>query len=346
MTTILAFIFVLGLLIFVHELGHFLVAKLVGIRVERFSLGYPPRMIGKKIGDTDYCISWLPLGGYVKMAGMIDESLDQKIEGQPWEFQSKSIGQRALVISAGPFMNVVLAVALFAGITYHAGIEEPVGPVVGSVLANSPADSLGLAAGDRILIINGISVQSWEAVTREIHSYPEQKIVIEWERDGVTMRGEVTPLRDKVQGIGLVGIRPLTHTRAAGLGESLMNGVNYTAFLTRLVGSSIWLIITGEESVKSGLAGPIAIAKMAGESARSGFDSLLNFTAFISLQLAILNILPIPVLDGGHLLFLFLEFVLRRPVSVRTRMVVQQVGMALLLALMVFIIINDIRRVF
>lgn len=346
MTTILAFAFVLGLLIFVHELGHFLVAKLVGIRVERFSLGYPPRMIGKKIGDTDYCISWLPLGGYVKMAGMIDESLDQKIEGQPWEFQSKSIGQRALVISAGPFMNVLLAVALFAGITYHAGIEEPVGPVVGSVLANSPADSLGLAEGDRILVIHGAPVQSWEAVTKEIHRYPEQKIVLEWERDGVTMRGEVTPRRDRVQGIGLVGIRPLTRTRAAGLGESLVNGVNYTAFLTRLVGSSIWLIITGEESVKSGLAGPIAIAKMAGESARSGFDSLLNFTAFISLQLAILNILPIPVLDGGHLLFLLLELVLRRPVSVRTRMVVQQVGMAVLLALMVFIIINDIRRVF
>lgn len=346
MTTILAFIFVLGLLIFVHELGHFLIAKLVGIRVERFSLGYPPRMIGKKIGDTDYCISWLPLGGYVKMAGMIDESLDQKVEGHPWEFQSKSIGQRALVISAGPLMNMLLAIGLFVGITYHAGIEEPVGPVVGSVLANSPADSLGLEEGDRILVIAGTPVASWEDVTREIHSCPEQKIVLEWERDGVTMRGEVVPRRDRVQGIGLVGIRPMTRTRQAGLGESVLNGVNYTVFLTRLVGSSIWLIVSGQESVKTGLAGPIAIAKMAGESARSGFDSLLNFTAFISLQLAILNILPIPVLDGGHLLFLLLEVVLRRPVSVRTRTVVQQVGMAVLLALMVFLIINDIRRVF
>jgi regulator of sigma E protease len=346
MTTLLAFIFVLGLLIFVHELGHFLIAKLCGIRVERFSLGYPPRMIGKKIGDTDYCISWLPLGGYVKMAGMIDESLDQKIEGHPWEFQSKPVWQRALVIAAGPIMNVLLAVALFAGVTYHLGIQETIGPVIGEVVENMPAHSLGLQKGDKILNIDGTVVESWEAVTREIHRHPAEKIAIEWDRNGVLMRGEVTPVHDKTQGIGLVGIAPLTRTRAAGLGESLMNGVDYTVFLTRMFAISIWRLTTGQESIKSSLAGPVAIAKMAGDSARSGFDTLLRFTALISLNLAILNLLPIPVLDGGHLLFLFFELILRRPLSVRIRMVVQQVGMALLLALMVFIIINDIRRVF
>jgi len=345
-TTILSFIFVLGLLIFVHELGHFLVAKLVGIRVERFSLGYPPRMIGKKIGDTDYCISWLPLGGYVKMAGMIDESLDEKIEGHPWEFQSKSVWQRALVIAAGPLMNVLLAILLFAGVTYHMGIQETVGPIVGEVVKSMPADSLGLQKGDTILSINSAPVDSWEAVTREIHRHPGEKIAIEWQRNDETMRGEVTPVRDQAQGVGLIGIAPLTRTRAAGLGESLAHGWDYTAFLTRLFVTSISRLITGQESIKSSLAGPVAIAVMAGDSARSGFDTLLRFTALISLNLAILNLLPIPVLDGGHLLFLLLEVILRRPVSVRIRIIVQQVGMALLMALMVFIIFNDIRRLF
>lgn len=345
-TTILAFVFVLGLLIFVHELGHFLVAKLVGIRVERFSLGYPPRMFGKKIGDTDYCISWLPLGGYVKMAGMIDESLDEKIEGHPWEFQSKTIWQRALVIAAGPFMNVLLAIVLFAGVTYHLGIQESVGPIIGEVVKNMPADSLGLQKGDAILSINGMTVDSWEAVTKEIHRHPGEKISLVWQRNSETLRGEVTPVRDQAQGIGLVGIAPLTRTRAASLGESVVNGFDYTFFLTKLFATSISRLVTGQESIKGSLAGPVAIAVMAGDSARSGFDTLLRFTALISLNLAILNLLPIPVLDGGHLLFLFLELILRRPVSVRIRVVVQQIGMALLMALMVFILFNDIRRLF
>ncbi len=349
-TTILAFIFVLGLLIFVHELGHFLVAKLVGIRVERFSLGYPPRMIGKKIGDTDYCISWLPLGGYVKMAGMIDESLDEKIEGQPWEFQSKPIWQRALVIAAGPIMNILLTMVLFAGITYYMGVpDESVqtpASVVGDVQMRTPADSLGLQKGDRVLSVNGTPVQTWEDMTTEIRRYPEQRIVIAWDRNGVPMQGEVLPRRDPTDGISRIGIAPLIPYRDAGIGESMSHGVNYTVFLTRLFVISISRLITGEESIKASLAGPVAIAVMAGDSARSGFDTLLRFTALISLNLAILNLLPIPVLDGGHLLFLLLELILRRPVSVRIRVIVQQVGMALLMALMVFILFNDIRRFF
>ncbi len=350
MTTALAFIFVLGLLIFVHELGHFLIAKLVGIRVERFSLGYPPRMIGKKIGDTDYCISWVPLGGYVKMAGMIDESLDQKIEGQPWEFQSKPIWQRALVIFAGPFMNVVLTAILIAGVTYYAGIPEaPLSSppsVVGDVLPQMPADSLGLKKGDEILSVNGTPTPTWETMTREIHRFPEQRIVIEWERNGITMQGEVTPRRDPSDGKGRIGIAQYLPRRAAGLGESLVNGVESTIVMTKVFCISIGRLLTGQDSIKSSLAGPVAIAKMAGDSARSGFDNLLYFTAIISLNLAVINLLPIPVLDGGHLLFLFFELILRRPVSVRVRLIVQQVGMALLFALMVFIIFNDIRRVF
>ena len=153
MTTAIAFISVLGLLIFIHELGHFLAAKWAGIRVERFSLGFPPRMIGKKIGETDYCISWIPLGGYVKMSGMIDESMDAKIEGKPYEFMSKPIWKRAIVIAAGPLMNVLLAVVSFAGLTYYFGIAEPV-PIIREVLEDRPAAQAGLqkASGAQAMV--------------------------------------------------------------------------------------------------------------------------------------------------------------------------------------------------
>lgn len=348
MTTVLAFVFVLGLLIFIHELGHFLAAKLFGIRVERFSIGYPPRMIGKKIGDTDYCISWIPFGGYVKLAGMIDESMDTDFlerEPQPWEFRSKPVWQRSIVIAAGPAMNVLLAILVFSGIFFSTGVPEPVGPVVGEVVAESPAQAAGLQPGDRIVRIDGQPVETWDDLTAIIHAHPDVPLQIEWVRDGRQMSAEITPVLDKARGIGLIGIQSQVVMRKVSVFGALARGASYSWFLTEMVVSSISRIIVGEESFREALGGPIIIAKMAGESARSGFGSLLMFTAFISLQLGFLNILPVPVLDGGHLVFLAIEGVRRKPVSPKTRLVVQQVGMALLLALMVFIIINDIQKI-
>jgi len=151
MEAILRLIIGLGILVFVHELGHFILAKLVGIRVDRFSLGFPPRMIGKKIGETDYCISWIPLGGYVKMAGMIDESLDKDaIKGEPWEFMSKPIYQRFLVIFAGPVMNILLAILLFGGIAYIMGLKEPLGVTVGEIKSQKIITETSLQPGDMI----------------------------------------------------------------------------------------------------------------------------------------------------------------------------------------------------
>jgi regulator of sigma E protease len=342
MVTALAFIFVLGLLIFVHELGHFLAAKWAGIRVERFSLGFPPRMIGKKIGETDYCISWVPLGGYVKMAGMIDESMDTKIEGQPWEFMSKPIWKRSIVIAAGPFMNLFLTLFFFTALHFHYGIPESAA-IVDQVLPDSPAAAIGLKSDDRIVAVDGNRVETWEQLTSIIHASPEKEVTIEWERNNERMQASVTPRRDPENKIGLIGIS--RKTRQLGLGESFVVSSAQSWFLTREVFKFVGRLFTGKESVREGLAGPIQIAKMAGQSARQGLGDLFYFTALISLQLAILNILPIPVLDGGHLLFLGLETVLRRPVSVRARVVVQQIGMALLLVLMVFIIINDVQRI-
>lgn len=349
MIFLLAFIFVLGLLIFVHELGHFLTAKMVGIRVERFSLGFPPRMIGKKIGDTDYCISWLPLGGYVKMAGMVDESMDAEVTGAPWEFQSKPIWQRIIVISAGSFMNILTAVVIFAGIGYFVGIpDEPTGALVSEVLEGKPAAATGMQAGDVIIAANDQPVTTSEELIEIVNAHPGQEIPITWRRDGEEFTVGITPELQPEENIGLIGIRVGTRMeyRSASLFEAMGYGVSFSYKIVKLIGASLQLIVTGEESVKDALGGPIIIAKMAGESAKMGWQSLLEFTAFISLNLGLLNILPIPVLDGGHLVFLFIEGIRGKPLSIKTKLVVQKLGMAFLLALMVFIIFNDLRRVF
>jgi len=344
LTTLLSFAFVLGLLIFVHELGHFVTAKMVGIKVERFSLGFPPRAFGFKRGDTDYCISWLPLGGYVKMAGMIDESLDDTITGASWEFASKSVWQRVLVISAGSIMNFITAIVIYAAIVYASGIGETVGTVVGQVIVGKPAESIGLMADDEIVAIDGEAVTVWQDLTRIIHSKPNVQINIEWKRGDQLLSSKVTPELNAENNIGLIGIAPKMAYRDAGVYESMRQGVVNAYNFLRLTAQSLKLIITGKESFKEAVGGPIIIAKLAGESARHGFESLLLFTAFISLNLGFFNLLPFPVLDGGHLVFLLLEGVMRRPLPIQARIVIQKIGMAVLLALMVFILINDISR--
>jgi len=423
MEAILRLIIGLGVLVFVHELGHFILAKLVGIRVERFSLGFPPRMIGKKIGDTDYCISWIPLGGYVKMAGMIDESLDKdSIKGEPWEFMSKPIYQRFLVILAGPVMNIALAILLFGGIAYIMGLKEPLGvsvgkiesqkiiaettlqpgdmitsinnqpvktwadveplilkkdditvgyerdrqilkanfqstyfdsiekslpPVVGSLREDFPGIKAGLQIGDRIVAIDGKPIRTWSELTEVIHGSPEKLLTVEWVRDGLTMTAEITPRRENLQGteIGLIGISYPVQEKEIGLFQSIIYGANYSWQITRLIGYSIKLIITGQQAFKEAFAGPIMIAKLAKDSAREGESNFIAFIAFLSLNLGLLNLLPIPVLDGGHIVFLLIEAIIRRPISPKAKLIIQQIGMALIIALMLFVIINDIRRV-
>ncbi len=342
---ILVFIPVLGVLIFVHELGHFLAAKWAGIRVERFSLGFPPRMFGKKIGDTDYCISWIPLGGYVKMAGMIDESMDAQIEGHPWEFMSKPVWKRFIVIAAGPFMNIVLAIAFFATLNFYYGVPVATdGTTIGQVIAKSPADSLGLKEDDRIVAVNGESVATWEELTQRIHANPRKPILLSWERQGEIMQRQVIPALDERDQKGKIGIGAKIVMRPAGLGESLTIACVNTWFVTREIGKFFGRLFTRQESVRENLAGPVKMMDMAFQFAKLGFDKLMNFVALISLQLALVNLLPIPALDGGHLLFLGIEGILRRPLSVRVRIVLQQVGMALLLLLMVFVVFNDFQK--
>jgi len=346
-TYLLPFIVVLGVLILVHELGHFLAAKLSRIRVERFSIGFPPRLVGKKIGETDYCISAMPFGGYVKMSGMIDESMDAaSIKGEPWEFMSKPIWVRMLVLLAGPLANILMAVLIFTGSVFYTGIAEPVGPVIGRVADNMPAQKIGLQSGDVIVRVDERPISSWQDLTDVIHTSAGKTLQLRWQRNGEEMSAVVTPQMDKVLGYGLIGIEPKTVLVRPGFFRGISVGFQSSWNLTTMMIRSFGKLFSGEVSLKEGLAGPVRIAQMTGDSAKSGLGSLLIFMALLSLNLGILNLLPIPVLDGGHLLLLTIEGIIRRPISTRIKMVAQQIGMALLLALMLFVIFNDVRHIF
>ena len=344
MFTIFAFLFVLGVLIFIHELGHFLAAKWMGVRVERFSLGFPPRMIGKKIGETDYCISWIPLGGYVKLAGMIDEGLSGKITGAPWEYHSRPPWQRFIIIFAGPAMNYLLALAIFAGLIYVNGVSVPVGATIGDVKPGMPADRAGLKPGDRVIRIHDRPVKRWDDFIDHVQAHPGQQIPVTVLRGRDTLTLAITPKAEARLSTGAVGVRPLVHTRTVGLPTALYLGFKQTLTLTFMAGEAIYHMVSGRESVKEGLAGPVGIARMVGEAARLGMTPLFGFIGLLSLQLAFLNLLPIPALDGGHIALLLTEGVLRRPLSLKAKLVFQQIGMVLLLALMAFIVFNDIRK--
>ncbi len=347
---IAAIIFALGLIIFVHELGHFLAAKLSGVKVHRFSIGFPPHFFKKKRGDTEYCLGAIPLGGYVKMAGMLDESMDEEIKGEPWEFASQSVPKKIFIITAGVIMNFLLAAVLFGFITFNVGIPEISDiTVISQVVPDFPAREAGIQPGDKITAIDGTPVNSWQELTTLIHNHPNQKITVTWQSNGeeklatLKTQAERQLVDGELKEVGLIGIAPQSSYREAGILESVGNGFSQMWQWGKITVLSLKMLITGEESLQS-IGGPIFIAKLAGESARSGFLDLLSLIAIISINIGFLNILPIPALDGGHLVIILTEGVKGEPLSLRTRMIIQQIGMALILTLMIFVIFNDIVR--
>lgn len=344
-----AFLFVLGLVVTIHELGHFLAAKAVGIRVEQFSIGYPPRVWGKRIGDTDYCLSLIPLGGYVKMAGMIDESMEnpEKITGAPDEFMSKNTWQKMLVISAGVIMNFLLAVAIYTGVTMKEGVPQTKDPIVEAVNPDFPAAAAGIKSGDRIVAVNGAAVTDWQSMVKVIHANPETPVQIRWERDGQTMEAAVTPKRDKtlvegeIKEVGLIGVGPRVTYEKVGFATAIGEGWKLLGTNLAMGGATLKMLFTGQAGIKD-LGGPVKIAEWSGQAAKAGFTALLLFAAFISINIGMLNILPFPVLDGGHLAMVLVEAVARRPISTRVKLGIQQVGMLMLLMLIVVITFNDL----
>ena len=355
MTTALATIFALGVLIFIHELGHFIMAKICRMRVERFSLGYPPRLAGKKIGDTDYCVSAIPFGGYVKISGMVDESLDTDNldkPAQPWEFRAKPWYQRMLVIFAGSFMNIVFPYLVFlAAISINGAPVSPVRPLLYSVMPESPAAEAGLHPGDLIVSIDSQSISTWEDLTSIITASPGKELNIRWQRGDTVHSAHIIPEAvyadpdSSHQPIGRLGIQAYLEMERVSLFRSGALAFTQLAEITGLMLEGLYGLISGRESFEN-VAGPLGIAQMAGQQARRGFLDLISFMAFLSLNLAILNLLPIPVLDGGHILFLFIELIIRREIPLKVKLIIQQAGMALLLALMIFVFYNDILRIF
>jgi regulator of sigma E protease len=424
--TILAFAFVIGVLIFVHELGHFLAARRVGIRVLTFSIGFGPRLLGFTRGGTEYCLSAVPLGGFVKMAG---ENVGEEQTGKPDEFLSKSRWERFQVLIMGPVMNLALAVGLLAFVLYQ-GAYVPayrsMTPVIGAIEKGSPAEKAGLAVGDTILRVDDRAMPTWDDVLSYVATKARREVTVLVERAGESRTFELVPSAVKYEA-GDIGVYPLTHPRVRsvtpgdpadkagfkaedlvvqvndrpislarqlseeigkhpndpiairiirdgrpqdihvtpvqrgslgvigigisdevkriqpGLLESVKMSVVENWESAGLIFKTLGGLFTGETSPKQ-LMGPVGIAQISGEYARTGFIPLLGLMAQISLNLGLLNLMPIPVLDGGHILIILLEGLARRSFSTRVKERMLLAGVVLLILLMVTVIYNDLTR--
>lgn len=440
MQTLLAFAFVLGVLIFVHELGHFVMARRVGVRVLKFSLGFGPRIVGFTRGDTEYLISAIPLGGYVKMAG---ENPDDPRTGRPDEFLSKTKWQRFQILIMGPAMNILLAVVVMAGVLMR-GAQIPAfqskAPVVGAIVMGEAAEKAGIMPGDRIVSVAGREVNTWEQFFIAVSTRPNRETPIVVLRNGKEFTVSVTPRSQTRFELGDIGVLPDVHPNVqsvlpgspaerAGLRPSdvilaidgsrvtiprdlidaiskkpdtavtltiARNGVQQdlklipeangnsgsvrcpslpvgagcigiaigeefitiqpgpiqaigmslqrNAEYSRLIFQTVWQLLTRETSTRQ-LMGPLAIAQLSGESAQAGWAALFSLMASISLNLGLLNLLPIPVLDGGHIFIMLLEGLARRDFSARVKEKMFLAGFVVLMMLMVTVIYNDLTRI-
>ena len=428
MTTLLAFLFVLGVLVFVHELGHFLAARRLGVRVLTFSLGFGPKILKVQRGDTEYCVSIIPLGGYVKMAG---ETPDDPRTGRPDEFMSKTKWERFQILIMGPVMNIVLAVVVMA-VVLAQGAEVPVyqdqPPVVGAVGPGSPAEEAGILPGDLILDVAGRPVDTWEDLFIAVGTRPDRDVAVTLRREGQTRSVTVRPVPETRYEIGSIGVMPDINpivtgviagepAESAGLlagdvvlavnGERMVTRTQLVEAISRngdreielaieregreqlvlatpeqrgdrgmlgiyvgeptrsftpgpfeaiqlsverniefsgLIFRTLGGLFVGEVSPRQ-LMGPVAIAQLSGESAEAGWIALFTLMASISLNLGLLNLLPIPVLDGGHILIIALEGVARRDFSMAVKEKMLLAGFVLLMMLMVTVIYNDLTRV-
>ncbi len=347
MPSLLIFLLVLSLLVVVHEWGHFIVARLVGIRVEKFSIGFGPVIFGKKIGDTEYCFSLLPLGGFVKMAG--ENPTDAS--GAAWEFNSKSLLQKFAVVFAGPLMNAFLAFIIFWFI-FMVG-QPTMTTKIGKILPDSAAGAAGMLEGDKITAVDGAKVALWEELLKKLHENPQPTLVLTVERQGAVLEIPVMPkireTRDifgKVSKAAFLGVSPsseMVHVKS-NFFEAMKLAWERLWLMTATIFMSLGLMITGAMPFKESMTGPIGIFFMTQKAAEMGMVYLLYFTGSLSVSLFVLNLLPIPVLDGGHVLFILIEKIKGSPLKESVKEKMTQVGMFALLGLMVFVMFQDVSR--
>lgn len=356
-STILSFILIIGPLVFIHELGHFLVARWFGVKVETFSIGFGREIAGwtDRLG-TRWKIAWLPLGGYVRFVGDMNGA---SMEDAQWRnlppeeraqiFHAKPLGQRALIVLAGPLANLIAAVLILAGFAYAYG-EPHRPPVIASVMQNSPAARAGLAPGDRITEINGRNISNFQEIYPLVQDRPGMQLTVTYVREGREATAEMTPdivvSKDRFGNeyrLGRIGLVPVAEEMVQDLSpaQSLINGVARTGAIIDRMATGIGQVITGRRSVAE-LGGPIKIAKVSGEAAELGWQPFIYLAALISINLGFINLLPVPMLDGGHLSFYAVEAIQRRPVSPRTMEIAFRSGMYALLALMLFVTMNDL----
>lgn len=355
MNSVISFIIVLGVLVFVHEFGHFLLAKLFGVRVLKFSLGFGNKLVSKKWGETEYLISAFPLGGYVKMYGEHQGETEVPVEEEPRSFSHKPVWQRFGIVAGGPVFNILFAVVLFFALFFLAGLPEPVDTTtIGKIAPDSAAEKAGIQAGDTILSINGRETTSWTQVSELVRESGGKEVILVVQRDGSELTFHAVPQMEEIKNIfgeeigerymlGITRSETIVY-QDASLVEALQAAFIQTWNLSYLTVMGIVKIFERVIPATE-LGGPIRIAEIAGQQMEAGWINLVYFMGLLSVNLGILNLLPIPVLDGGHLMFLTIEGIRRKPLRDRTMEMFQKIGIFLLVSLMVFVFYNDILRI-
>jgi regulator of sigma E protease len=345
---VFGFIVLLGVLIFVHEFGHFIVAKLVGVKVIKFSLGFPPTVVSRKWGETEYCLSWVPLGGYVKLLGESTES-DEEIppEEAHRSFSNQGLLPRIAIIVAGPLFNFLLAVVLLTA-GYVAGLPVLVSEV-GKVIEGTPAAQAGIQPNDRVVAIDRQPVWRWDDMRSIIEKNAGQVIVLTVKRGEEEIDIPITPALSAEKGPlgvqhGQIGVMQSGKSVTVSFPAAIREGWRSTWHLTELVVITLVKLVKGEISPEN-LGGPITIMQASGESLRAGLIHFIFLLSYISINLAIINLLPIPILDGGHLMFFLIEAVIRKPVTGKVREMAVQFGLLVIVFLMVLVFYNDIYRI-
>lgn len=339
--TVAAVIFVFGLLVFVHELGHFVVAKMSGMKVTEFALGFGPSIFKKQYGETLYAIRIIPLGGYNKIAGM-----DPDEEEDPRNFNNHSVIKRLAVIVAGSTMNFILPIVLFFIVISSTGIHKPVDlPILGNVMAGQPASLAGLQDGDEVLLIEGQKVATWTEFVDKIKVRTNEPTELLVKREDKELNLSVTPKLDDKGERAIIGVLPTFEIHPVTTGEALKASVMQTYNIGIAMLKGLYSIVF-EKDKKADLAGPLGIVQMTSKVAETGFLPLLDFAAVLSINLGLINLFPVPMLDGGHVVTLLLEAVRGKPLSDASMQKIQYIGFVLLISLMIFATMNDIGRLF